>query len=160
MPDFASKRCFVALEPDEVVRADLAEYQQSLDLPGLRMIAPENLHLTIKFLGPVFDPAVEQVIEAEKLAPKQLLVASTDVIKGGEETSGFVPSLRKFEEPKNPNHGHKVEARNGTGAYARWFGPEHGHGGKWGVYTGANVCVGLDLPPAVLLGRAFVAALA
>jgi len=89
-----------------------------------------------------------EIIEVDQLAPKKLeLVAPTGEAKGEGITdiSGVSPPC-KFddpEEPLDPNHGHKVEALNGTGAYLRYFGPEHGHGGKWGCFNSANVSVGL-----------------
>jgi len=87
---------------------------------------------------------VKPVIEDAQLAPKKLVAPS--VATGGAGTSDGPSPPCKFDypdEPKNPKHGHKVEARNSTGAFLRWLGTgEHGHGGKWSVYNDANVCVG------------------
>jgi len=86
------------------------------------------------------------VIEVEKLAPNKLeLVAPTGEATGkaghGDEP---LPSCRIEDplEPKTPDHGHKVAARNSSGAYLRWHGTG-GHGGKWAAYDSANVCVGM-----------------
>jgi len=85
---------------------------------------------------------VSEVIETKKL---ELVAPGAATREGTTDISGVGPPC-KFEypeEPLDPNHGHKVEALNGTGAYLRYFGPEHGHGGKWSVFNSANVSVGL-----------------
>ena len=46
-----SQRLFVAVELPESVSQHLSERQT--DLPGVRWTAPENLHLTIRFIGEV-----------------------------------------------------------------------------------------------------------
>jgi len=84
---------------------------------------------------------------SEVIEPKKLKLAAPTGEATGEAGTGdspLPPSKLSEEplEPINPKHGHKVEARNGTGAYLRWYGPEHGHGSKWGVFNSANICVG------------------
>jgi len=85
------------------------------------------------------------VSEVEQLAQKKL-IAPKGVIEGEGTTdiSGVSPpcKLPTPVEPKNPIHGHKVEARNGSGAFLRWYGPDHGHGSKWNCFNSANICVG------------------
>ena len=46
-------RCFVAVEIDEGIREQLAEAQEALRAAGghVRWSAPQNLHVTLKFLG-------------------------------------------------------------------------------------------------------------
>lgn len=46
-----TERLFVALWPDDGVRAQLAEACSRLSLQGGRVIASQNLHVTIVFLG-------------------------------------------------------------------------------------------------------------
>ena len=50
----ASVRAFVALELDQPLRASLGELQQRLgrSLGGIRLVRPEGIHLTLRFLGP------------------------------------------------------------------------------------------------------------
>jgi len=83
------------------------------------------------------------VSEVEQLTQKKL-IAPKGVIEGAGTTdiSGISPPCKFPEEPLDPNHGHKVEALNGTGAYLRYYGTDHGHGGKWGCFNSANICVG------------------
>jgi len=49
----ASVRAFVALELAEPLRASLGELQQRLrvSLGGIRLVRPEGIHLTLRFLG-------------------------------------------------------------------------------------------------------------
>lgn len=59
-------RLFVAIELDEQIRAALAHAQAALrpSCDGVRWVAPQNLHLTVKFLGEVPDREVTGVTEA------------------------------------------------------------------------------------------------
>lgn len=59
-------RLFVAIELSEAVRKALSAAQEALQkkCPDVRWIAPEQLHLTIKFLGEVADGDVSPVSEA------------------------------------------------------------------------------------------------
>ena len=49
----ASVRAFIALELDEPLRASLRDLQQRLrpSLGGIRLVRPEGIHLTLRFLG-------------------------------------------------------------------------------------------------------------
>jgi len=88
---------------------------------------------------------VDQGLEANRLAPKKLAAPiGAAVGEGTTDISGVSPPCKIEEplEPINPKHGHKVEALNSTGAFLRWFGPEHGHGSKYNIFNSANVCVG------------------
>jgi len=64
MGEYPTRRCFIALPLERVVTGALGRFMDGVDLPGLRRVPPENLHVTVKFLGDVEDPALEQVIEA------------------------------------------------------------------------------------------------
>jgi len=59
-------RLFVAIELDDQVRAALAQAQAALrpNCEGVRWVAPQNLHLTVKFLGEVPDREVTGVTDA------------------------------------------------------------------------------------------------
>jgi 2'-5' RNA ligase len=65
-PESDSVRLFVALELDEKAQALLADYQQRL--AGLdravRWVRPEQIHLTLKFLGEVPDAEVVPIARA------------------------------------------------------------------------------------------------
>ncbi|WP_102222690.1 RNA 2',3'-cyclic phosphodiesterase [Acidimangrovimonas sediminis] len=55
----AGRRVFVALDPPEDIREALDRLALMLPLP--RRVARENLHLTLAFLGPQPDPALEEL---------------------------------------------------------------------------------------------------
>lgn len=63
MPDYPFKRCFLALPLDEVAIADLTDAMSGVAIDGLRLTRPENLHVTLKFLGDVDDPDLPRLIE-------------------------------------------------------------------------------------------------
>jgi len=55
-------RLFVAIELPEDVRESLSHLQAGL--PGARWTPPENMHLTLRFIGEVQEPAVDEIGEA------------------------------------------------------------------------------------------------
>jgi 2'-5' RNA ligase len=56
------KRLFVALELPDAVRRHLALLQAGV--PGARWVEPENLHLTLRFIGEVEDGVLHDIDEA------------------------------------------------------------------------------------------------
>lgn len=65
MNALAEVRAFVALELDERLRESIGDLQKQLRprLAGIRLVRPEGIHLTLRFLGPT-SPA-----QLEKLGP-------------------------------------------------------------------------------------------
>ncbi|HYS74479.1 MAG TPA: RNA 2',3'-cyclic phosphodiesterase [Burkholderiales bacterium] len=65
-------RLFVALWPDDAVRAQLARWSRELHaLCGGRATPPENLHVTLAFLGGIEDARVAEVERAAgEVAPQ------------------------------------------------------------------------------------------
>jgi 2'-5' RNA ligase len=63
-------RTFIALELDEPVRRNLAEIRRALprDLGKINWVAPENLHVTMKFLGELDAPGLTGACEAADVA--------------------------------------------------------------------------------------------
>ena len=59
----ATHRCFVALDLPPEIRAAALEVQARLreQVPALRFTAPDNLHLTLKFLGELQEARCEDV---------------------------------------------------------------------------------------------------
>jgi 2'-5' RNA ligase len=61
-------RVFLALELPEEERRRLAEYLRSREWSGLgmKLVRPENLHVTLKFLGEAADARVKEVCDAQQ----------------------------------------------------------------------------------------------
>lgn len=78
-------RAFVAVEMPPEIKAALGELQQRLQAAGLkaRWVRPENMHLTLKFLGDIDPAAVGEIATALKQAaavgPFSLPVAAVGV---------------------------------------------------------------------------------
>ncbi|HSD20794.1 MAG TPA: RNA 2',3'-cyclic phosphodiesterase [Anaeromyxobacter sp.] len=70
MPEGRSHRLFIALEPTDLVRRRIAAIAAQLRRSAgraaeeVRWVAPENVHLTLQFLGAVPELRVEAVAEA------------------------------------------------------------------------------------------------
>lgn len=56
-------RCFIAIELPEEIRKALAEAQRELKIFGadIRWVRPENIHLTLKFLGDTQEEDIESI---------------------------------------------------------------------------------------------------
>lgn len=62
-------RAFLAMEPDDRTRRELAEATLALkQVEGLRLTPPENLHVTLKFLGDVPADQIDDVAAATEMA--------------------------------------------------------------------------------------------
>ena len=65
-------RLFVAINFDEEIKGALKEVQNKMKLQGVRgnYTRPENLHLTLAFIGEYSDPGfVKEVVEGIRIAP-------------------------------------------------------------------------------------------
>lgn len=67
------RRLFVAIELPEAAKVALTAAQDSLrgDLPGARWVEPDGMHLTLKFLGPVENAAVDDIAAALEEAVRE-----------------------------------------------------------------------------------------
>jgi RNA 2',3'-cyclic 3'-phosphodiesterase len=76
---FMAIRCFIAIELDESTQRELGKIQSRLrDEAGLKdrsinWVRPENIHLTLKFLGEVDDADIPLVCEAASSAAGEFL---------------------------------------------------------------------------------------
>lgn len=88
MKDRNTERCFVAIPLPAEVKSAVTEWSAGLDLPG-RAVPPRNLHVTLRFVGPVDGVGLER------------LLASLDTAGRGDPFSfrigglGGFPKLRK-----------------------------------------------------------------
>ena len=54
-------RCFVAINLPEEVKENVKKIVASIPENGIKKVAPENLHLTLKFLGEIGERAIRKV---------------------------------------------------------------------------------------------------
>lgn len=78
-------RSFVAIEISESVREALKALQQDLKKAGARVgwVAPENIHLTLVFLGDVFHSQIEPLAKSLDEVAAQTAAFSYDVAGSG-----------------------------------------------------------------------------
>jgi len=127
MPDEPQLRCFIALDLPEPIRAEAERVQlelQELNLFKGRYTAPDNIHLTLKFLGSIPLSTVEavkselmnihlnaptiRVISAGMFAPRIVWVK----LEGADKLQGVVDStLENYFKPETRFMGHLTIAR-------------------------------------------------
>jgi RNA 2',3'-cyclic 3'-phosphodiesterase len=63
-------RSFIAIELPERVRSAISELQQELKKckADIRWVKPDNIHLTLKFLGDTDEKSLDSIVEATKAA--------------------------------------------------------------------------------------------
>jgi len=85
-------RAFIAFHLPEKVRTHIRDLQTHLRSLGLRMrwVAPENIHLTLKFLGDINPSDTERIAGAMSEA-----AADTSFLHLGAKGIGVFPSVRK-----------------------------------------------------------------
>ncbi|TFG46022.1 MAG: RNA 2',3'-cyclic phosphodiesterase [Dehalococcoidia bacterium] len=87
-------RAFIAIELPDAVKKELGELQKKLSVAperGIKWVAPDGIHLTLKFLGGVTPDCIEPV--------KQALTRATEGIKPFEleiRNLGAFPNLRRL----------------------------------------------------------------
>jgi 2'-5' RNA ligase len=57
-------RCFVAVELPISMQDEIHRIEEEIATDGLRLVRPENVHVTLKFLGDVSEGNVQRVAEA------------------------------------------------------------------------------------------------
>jgi 2'-5' RNA ligase len=85
-------RAFIAIDLPESVRSFLSEAQEELKLFGFRVkwVRPQNIHLTLKFLGNIATSATDKIAEGMTLAARNCPVVSL-AAKG----IGVFPGIRR-----------------------------------------------------------------
>lgn len=53
-----TRRCFIAIPPDDRTLRKIARFMRTVDLPNARLVDPANYHITLKFLGDVHDELI------------------------------------------------------------------------------------------------------
>src|SRR5579875_2983750 len=94
-------RLFVALQlKDEAVRSRLAEYEKELERTGadIRLVSPQLLHITLKFIGEIADNQVEKIAESLEQVKGKTFTVNFDTV-------GAFPSLRRINVVKIDSEG-------------------------------------------------------
>ncbi|MDF0590389.1 RNA 2',3'-cyclic phosphodiesterase [Candidatus Methanocrinis natronophilus] len=68
-------RSFVAVEIPAFIRDEIAVVQREIDLPGVRLVNPDLIHVTVKFLGDVPLSKVDRVVEALRTVERPAFTA-------------------------------------------------------------------------------------
>lgn len=67
-----SKRIFIAINLPEDIKNELVKVQADLDLPGIKLVEKENLHLTLAFLGEIKEEKIATVSQISKSVIKNI----------------------------------------------------------------------------------------
>jgi 2'-5' RNA ligase len=59
-----STRCFVAVDLPDEMRDPIRQIQKEIDLPSVRLVMADLVHITLKFLGDVPDSGLDGVVSA------------------------------------------------------------------------------------------------
>jgi 2'-5' RNA ligase len=78
-------RCFIAINLPESVKNILTGLQQELGQCGadIRWVRPENIHLTLKFLGDINKEAVEDIVKILELAGEEHAAFDFEIFGAG-----------------------------------------------------------------------------
>ena len=85
-------RAFIAIDLPESVKSFLSEAQEALKLYGFRVkwVRPQNIHLTLKFLGNTAAADTDKIAEAMRLAASNYPVVSLTA-----KAIGVFPNVRR-----------------------------------------------------------------
>jgi 2'-5' RNA ligase len=85
-------RAFIAIDLPESVRSFLSEAQEALKLNGFRVkwVRPQNIHLTLKFLGNTASADTDKIVAAMTLA-----VNNCPVVSLAAKGIGVFPDVRR-----------------------------------------------------------------
>jgi 2'-5' RNA ligase len=111
-------RLFVALDLPDRVREGIVTWQQSFDDPALRVVRPENLHMTLVFLGYRPEKEIDRIGEAiravEAAAPEMRLAPEPVGIPRGKRPRLFAIDV---DSPGSVELQAEVERRLVAGRY-------------------------------------------
>ena len=94
-------RCFVAVDLPEEMRDEIGRLQSQIATKGLRLVRPELVHITIKFLGDVPEEKLDQVKDAlrkVKVTPFPAHVAGMGTFPGRDVRVVWLGLEGNFEE--------------------------------------------------------------
>lgn len=82
MINYLAMRLFIAVELDEGLRSKIEDLQKQIDEEALKLVEPENLHVTLKFIGEVPDEKAGEIAEklkAVKMPPFEMKIGGIGV---------------------------------------------------------------------------------
>ena len=82
-------RCFVAVDIPDKIKSNILNLQKNLPVTGLRLVAPENMHFTLKFFGECND---DEILHIKKTL--STVSESHKPIVASVAGSGAFPSLK------------------------------------------------------------------
>ncbi len=59
-------RTFIAVNLDPAIRARIGEAEEDFRIKGVRLVDPELIHVTLKFLGNVEEGRIDEIADALK----------------------------------------------------------------------------------------------
>lgn len=59
-------RAFIAVNIDQTIRARIGEIEKDFDIKGIKLVDPELIHITLKFLGYVEEGRIDEIADALK----------------------------------------------------------------------------------------------
>ncbi len=71
-------RTFVAVNMDPAIRARIGEAEKDFDIKGVKLVDPELIHITLKFLGYVEEGRIDEIADALKKVKVAPFTARTD----------------------------------------------------------------------------------
>jgi len=94
-------RTFVAVDLPPKFRPDIARIERELDTPGLKLVRPDLIHVTLKFLGDVPEERIDAISDALrsiKLPPFQARIGGMGAFPGKSVRVVWLGLEGNFEE--------------------------------------------------------------
>lgn len=174
-----SIRCFIAVELDDLIRRDLDDLQKRIqkelgpDDKGIKWVRPEQMHLTLKFLGDTEDALLPDVCAAISEVADQFEPFSIEVegcgcfppqgsarvfwagVKQGQED---LAAVAEFLDEQMNQLGYPLENRKFSAhlTLARIKQPKSGHRVREVVQTITDFCPGTQAIDQLVLFQSFL----
>lgn len=94
-------RCFVAVDLPEEIKREIPAIQRNIEMDGLKLVDPELVHITLKFLGEVPQGRIGDIIDAlarVRFAPFQARIRGVGAFPGRSIRVVWLGATGPFEE--------------------------------------------------------------
>ncbi len=94
-------RCFVAVDLPEEIKRYIPGIQERLSMDGLKLVEPELVHITLKFLGEVPQNRIDAIVDALKqikFAPFQAHIKGVGAFPGRSIRVVWLGATGSFDE--------------------------------------------------------------